>query len=391
MPFGGLNAKLHVASRRPALQCRDDSQAIDRRGKWSECDAERGGDFDLEIGEAAAGRVQSEIDQFQFERSGGQRRDGKAHAQAGAVDEAQRPGFVGFRHDVEGDADPVAQNHLEEAVGRLDRGHRVVRREAQQRLAVFQLQRDAQLTDRNRDASLVVADDEGAARFLARQLEPEGVVVAHLCGARRRHRHQDVDIGRARESERDVRAVDRFGFVDRQRQARLDRGWRRDVELDAAAEARADGSRHLQRQLGLAGKVRQRLLDQRGRTGEGSRERAIDEAADEESDDAERRLSVGDIAGGGGAEERRQLVGFVRRSRIRLSVAAQHHENLADRQRSRIAGRRVECPQTLDLLEDGVDDRERGRKSAATGGGDRLLHVAQCHQRFADNRGGNSQ
>ena len=198
-------------------------------------------------------------------------------------------------------------------------------------------------------------------------------------------------MGVARESQRDVGAVDWLGLVDGELQARLDRGRRGDVELDIAGEARGDGRRHLQRQLGPAGKVRQRLLDERRGTGDRSGEGAIDEAADEQRDNAERRLRIGDVGGGGGAEERRQLVGFVRRGRIGLRVAAQHQQNLADRQRARIPGRRLECPQTLDLLEHRVDDREGGRKSAATCGRDCLLHVAKRHERLADNRRGNGQ
>ena len=81
----------------------------------------------------------------------------------------------------------------------------------------------------------------------------------------------------------------------------------------------------------------------------------------------------------------------MRRGRIGLRVAAQHQQNLADRQRARIPGRRVEIPQTLDLLQHRVHDRERSRKSATASGSDRLLHVAKRHERLADDRRGDGQ
>ena len=59
---------------------------------------------------------------------GGQRRHRQARVQPGAVDEPQLAGGVGLRRDVESDRDAVAQDQLEETVGRLDDRLRVLAR-----------------------------------------------------------------------------------------------------------------------------------------------------------------------------------------------------------------------------------------------------------------------
>ena len=124
------------------VELEQDAQAIHRRREGAERHAERCGYLDGKPGEAAAHRIESQIDELQFERAGGQRGHRQARAEPGAIDEAQLAGGIGLGGDVQRDGDAIAQDQLEEAVVGLDHRLRIVRDERERRRAVRELQHD---------------------------------------------------------------------------------------------------------------------------------------------------------------------------------------------------------------------------------------------------------
>ena len=112
-----------------------------------------------------------------------------------------------------------------------------VREELQRRRAVLELQRDAELADRELDAERVAADDQRALPC-ALEIDAERVGAADLQRAGRRDRHEHARRRRSPSSRARYRCRRSAACVQRERERCLDRARRPAVELERAVRAR---------------------------------------------------------------------------------------------------------------------------------------------------------
>ena len=352
------------------------AEPIDGRGKRAERDTERCRYLHRQSGEAAALRIEAEVDQLQVERTCWQVRHRQARAQPRAVDETQLACYVGLRGNIEPDGDAITEDEFEETVRRLDDDlGTVARRTAATAtpLASFSATPSSSIEIVTPSASLPILS------ALPLRLRSRPIAYAPLTATPPGGATGTSTSTPALAVNPSSTPVPSMG-CERFSASAID-------ALIALGGPTSKASDPFNPPGAASDNVGFPAND--GMTCWMKPAAALDDGAVNERSTIlptssatmpNRGLCVGKVGRRVRTQQRRELVRFVTRRRVCLRITGQHQQHLADRERTGVTAVRLQLREAIDLLHHRTDDGQRCGRVATVEPIDRLLHIPECSE-----------